>query len=139
MISSWILFAIAAGFASNLYNFLNRFVLRKESDSTVFGWLSEVVRIVIAFLILPFDFQVNHSSNVLYLFLILGLVELVSIYVFMKMHAFTHLSISTIISRTRLIWVPLIAFFFLGESLKVIEYVGIAVLFLGLSIAVSPH
>ena len=55
------------------------------------------------------------------------------------MHKFSHLSISTIISRTRLIWIPIIVFVVFAEKLKLTEYLGIAVLFLGLSIVVSPH
>lgn len=90
-------------------------------------------------MVLPFDFSVQPVTNSLYLFLSLGVIEVVSIFIFMKMHALTHLSISTIISRTRLIWVPVIMFFLFGQTLNNIEYVGIAVLFLGLSIAVSPH
>src|SRR6266568_5185097 len=56
----------------------------------------------------------------------------------MKMHAYSHLSISTIISRTRLIWVPLIAFILFHEALTLTEYLGIVVLFVGLSVASSP-
>lgn len=54
------------------------------------------------------------------------------------MHEYSHLSISAILSRTRLIWVPIVAFFLIHESLKVSEYLGIAILFIGLTIVVSP-
>ena len=56
----------------------------------------------------------------------------------MKMHAYSHLSVSTIIQRTRLIWIPIIAFFVLGERLGTTEYIGIAILFIGLSVTTSP-
>ena len=56
----------------------------------------------------------------------------------MKMHAYTHLSISTILSRTRLIWVPIIGFFLLRETLSFFDYGGILIIFLGVSVIIAP-
>jgi drug/metabolite transporter (DMT)-like permease len=70
---------------------------------------------------------------------IVGTIEIISVYVFMKMHLYSHLSISTIIQRTRLIWVPVIAYILLGERLGLFYYVGISVLFIGLSISAAPR
>jgi drug/metabolite transporter (DMT)-like permease len=70
--------------------------------------------------------------------LLLGLTETIGIYFYMKMHTHSELSVSTILSRTRMLWVPLFAFLIIGEILMPIEYLGIAVLFLGVSIVSSP-
>src|SRR5581483_4634314 len=67
-----------------------------------------------------------------------GIAEFCSIYTFVKMHSFAHLSISTIISRTLLIWVPILALLFLQEKIVISEYLGIGVIFFGLSLASSP-
>lgn len=139
MIPQWVYLAILAGLASNLYNIFNRFALRKDGDSTAYAWWTEFIRFFIALSFLSFDFSLNLKGNAVFILLLLGIVEAISAFIFMKMHQYTHLSISTIISRTRLVWIPIIAFFFLGERLNFIEYVGIGVLFLGLSIAVAPH
>lgn len=56
----------------------------------------------------------------------------------MKMHAYTDLSISSIISRLRVVWSPLIAWLLVGESLTMTQYLGIAAIFLGISIVTSP-
>src|SRR5258708_36226215 len=74
----------------------------------------------------------------MFLLLAMGATEFVSVYFYMKMHAYSHLSVSTILSRTRLIWIPLIAFFFIGEHLKITTYIGIIILFIGLIIATAP-
>jgi len=56
----------------------------------------------------------------------------------MKMHAYSHLSISTIITRTRVIWIPIVAYFLFKETLLKHEYLGILILFIGISFATSP-
>ena len=68
----------------------------------------------------------------------MGLTDGIAAYWYMKMHENTHLSISSILSRTRLIWVPILAFFLIHENLKLTEYLGIIILFAGLCIVVSP-
>lgn len=136
---SWIILAVLAGFASNLYNFFNRYLLKEGDDATSYAWLVELIRLIIAFSVIRFDYSINNSNRAIFLLLLLSLIELVSVYVFMKMHAFSHLSVSTIIQRTRLVWIPMLAFIFLQETLKGIEYLGIIAIFLGLSVAVSPR
>ncbi len=136
---SWIIFAALAGLASNLFNIINRHILKDQEDSTAFAWLAEMTRLLIAFFFVFFDFKLQFTASTILLLIFLSIWELLSVYVFMKMHAYSHLSISTIISRTRLIWIPIIAFMFLGETLAINEYFGIIILFFGLSIAVSPH
>jgi drug/metabolite transporter (DMT)-like permease len=137
--TNWLLLAFAAGLASNLYNFFSRYFLKDQGDASSFGWLMELVRMIAALIFISTDNYFVLTKDSIYIFVLLGIVEVVSIYLFMKMHSYSHLSISTIISRTRLIWIPILAFLILGEVLKTIDYIGIAILFFGLSITVSPH
>jgi drug/metabolite transporter (DMT)-like permease len=136
---SWLFLAMLAGISSQVFNFLNRYLLKDGDDPISFGWLAEFLRFSVYLFFLPFDFQFNNGLPTYYLLLALGFVNVLSVYVFFKMHSFAELSISSIVSRTRLIWVPIIAFLFLGEILHTEQYIGIAVLFFGLSITVSPR
>lgn len=139
MASSWLLIAIFAGLASNLANFTTRYLIKDDRDSASFSFSLEVFRVLAFGALMFFDFHMDWSLQTVGLLLLLGLIEPLSIYTFMKMHEHTHLSISSIVSRSRMIWVALLAFVFLGESLRFIDYAGILILFLGLSIAVAPH
>lgn len=135
----WLVVAIAAGLFSNLTNFCARYALRKDNDPASFALSLEISRVLLFALLAFFDFQLIISWKGILILSLLGLVEPVSIYLFMKMHEYNQLSISSIISRSRMVWVAALAFIFLGESLRIMQYLGIGILFLGLSIAVSPH
>lgn len=139
MIASWVVIAFISGLLSNTSNFLHRFLLKDDKDPALYTWFLEVTRLLVAFIFLFFNFHLILASKTLFLMLSLGGVEAISIYVYMKQHAFTSLSISTIISRTRLIWTALFAFMFLGEHLSLMAYIGIAVLFFGLSVGTAPR
>lgn len=139
MASYWLILALGAGLASNLANFTTRYLIKDDKDSASFSLSLEVFRVLVFGILAYFDFHINWSLRTIILLLLLGFIEPLAIYTFMKMHEHTHLSISSIISRSRMIWVVIIAFLFLGESLKFLDYIGIAILFLGLSIAVAPH
>ena len=130
--------ALLAGLASNLVNFLFRYLLKDGDDSTAYAWFHEFFRLVFFMMISIFSFQLTSDIRGILVLVGLGIVELATIYLLMRMHAYSHLSISTIIIRTRLIWVPLIAYLLFRETLKNPEYFGILVLFLGLSVVISP-
>jgi drug/metabolite transporter (DMT)-like permease len=139
MTENWLVLAVIAGVASNIFNILNRVILRKEhSDPTAFAWITEITRLFMGLAFVPLNFMLLITTKSLVLFILLSLVEVASTFVFMKMHAYSNLSVSTIIQRTRLIWIPIIAFFLLGERLEVKDYIGIAILFAGLSVTTSP-
>ncbi len=139
MIENWLVLAVIAGLASNIYNIFNRVILRKEqSDPTAFAWITEITRLLMGLLFIPINFMILITTKSVILFTLLSLIEVASVFVFMKMHAYSNLSVSTIIQRTRLIWIPIIAFFLLGERLGTRDYIGIIILFVGLSITTSP-
>lgn len=139
MISEWVILAILAGFASNFFNFVNRFALKDDGDPTAWAFFFEFVRLIVFAAFLFFDFSLKLELKTFILLFFVGFTEFISVYLYMQMHKFSHLSISTIISRTRLVWIPIIAFLFFAEKLKISEYLGIVILFTGLSIVVAPH
>jgi drug/metabolite transporter (DMT)-like permease len=139
METHWVLFAVLGGLASNCFNYLSRRLLRRGDDPAAFSWFFETLKFLVFGILAFYDSYIALRPSTLSLLLLLGLVELLSTYVFMKMHAFNELSISSIISKTRLVWIPMIAFVFLRESLRTLEYAGIFVVFMGLSIATSPR
>lgn len=135
---NWLILAVFAGLSSDVYNILNRVVLKKGSDPSSYAWLYEVTRIAVFVAILPFSFYFQFSLKNLALLLLLGFVEFVSVYVFMKMHAYVEVSISSVVAKLRLVWTPIVALLFLQEALTNSEYIGIFIIFLGLIITVSP-
>lgn len=137
--SSWILIALLGGLASNLGNFLFRYLLKEGDDATAYAWFHEAFRFIFYVIISIFSFQLFGGVKGIITLLGLGIIEFIAAYILMKMHTYSHLSISTIISRTRLIWVPVIAFFLFNEALRASQYIGIGVLFVGLSVATSPN
>lgn len=140
VIPEWVILAVLAGLGSNILNFFSRYILKdKDGDATAWAWTFEFLRLLFFLPFVFFDFKIDTSFKSLMILLSVGLTEFISVYFYMKMHKYTHLSISTILSRTRLIWVPVIAFLFFGERLSNLEYIGILILFFGLSIAVAPH
>lgn len=138
LLSSWLFLAILSGLASNTFAFLSRFILKDKDDFTVFAWYMELFRFVIFSLIAIFNWKLVITAQSLFVLFLLGVTEFASGYFYMKMHAYTHLSISTILSRTRLIWVPIFGFFILHEFLTIPNYLGIAVIFLGVTIIMAP-
>lgn len=135
---NWFILASLAGLASNGFNITNRTALKDNGDATAYGWWFELVRttfFLVVLLIKPFP--AISMAMLMPLFLV-GVSELFSVYVFMKMHAYTHLSISSVISRLRVIWSPLIAWFLVSERLTVPQYFGITAIFIGIAIVTSP-
>ncbi|MBI2074935.1 MAG: EamA family transporter [Candidatus Levybacteria bacterium] len=135
----WVILAVIGGLSSNLFNFLSRYVLREKDDSTSWAWFYEVMRLPVFLIISFFDFKLTLTLYSAVLLVLVGITEWVSVYLYMKMHQYSHLSISTILSRTRLIWIPLIGFLFMKEQLELFEYVGIVLLFAGVATTVAPH
>lgn len=128
---TWLIFTILGGLLANGTTFTNRHGLKDSHDSTAYAWWFELIRTFIFLLILPFNFAFIYSLKNLLILLILGAVELVAVYVFMKMFAHSQLSVSTLISRLRLICAPLFAALFLGEILSPHQYAGILLIFIG--------
>lgn len=135
---NWFLLSTLAGLASNGFNITNRTALKDNGDATAYGWWFELVRTTFFLGVLLFTSIPQLTFTMLWPLTLVGLSELFSVYVFMKMHAYTHLSISSVISRLRVIWSPLIAWFLVSERLTIPEYFGIVAIFLGIAIVTSP-
>lgn len=136
----WLVYALLTGITSNIWNFLARYFLRGKDDPTVFAWYLESSRVLVFGLAaLLGDWRLTITPQAIFLLFFMGITELFAIYTYMKMHAYSDLSISTILSRTRMIWIPFLAFFLIGERLTAVDYVGIVILFLGVTIVSAPH
>lgn len=140
MVPNWVLLAVVGGLFSQVFNYICRYVLkRKDDDAIAWAWFYEILRLPIFLFIAFFDFKLEITAYSIILLLVIGLTEYISVYAYMKMHNLSELSITTILSRARLIWLPLLAFFIIGETLKLTDYLGIFLLFIGLSITVAPN
>lgn len=138
MFADWVLYASLAGIFSNAFSYFSRLFLKDEGDSTSWAWFFETGRLLLFSLALFFDFYFQPSLKTWVLLVLIGLTEFISVYFYMKMHAYSQLSISSILSRSRMVWIPVIAFLLFGEVLNTAQYLGILVLFIGLSLAISP-
>lgn len=112
--------------------------LKDQGDSTAYGWWFEFVRTSFFALLLLSKPLPELTFEMTIPLLLVGISELFSVYVFMKMHSYTNLSISSVISRLRVIWSPLIAWFLVSERLTVPEYFGIVAIFIGIAVVTSP-
>jgi len=137
MFSHWLFLTLIAGLGTIGFNTFNRQTLKGGCDSTVYAWLFEVFRVLIFLPLLLFDYHVVWTWISLRTFLLMGISELIAVYLFMKMHAHSELSLSSILSRLRIIWTPMVGFIFLDEILSLPQYVGIAVIFGGCLIALG--
>lgn len=131
MSTNWLFLIVIAGLSSNFFNTILRQTLKDGHDSTAYSWWFEVFRLIFFLFLLPWDHTYSSSIPHLFWLLVLGLSEVVGVYTFMKMHASTELSISTIIMRLRNIWIAILAFVFLGERLNALQYFGVATIVLG--------
>ncbi|MCX6732879.1 MAG: DMT family transporter [Candidatus Roizmanbacteria bacterium] len=133
---NWFILALLAGTASNFFNIFNRSSLKEKGDSTVYAWWFEVIRFIVFLIIfLPQQVFPQHVGDYFWL-LLLGLNEAVSVYFFMRSHQLTDLSLSTFIVKLQLIWTPLLAFFFIGEHLSLLDYGAIGIILVGIFIAI---
>jgi drug/metabolite transporter (DMT)-like permease len=136
----WLIFSILAGFTSNAFNFLSRYVLREKEDPVGYLWYTELAKVVVFLPVaLLFDWKFTLTSQAIFIVTLTGITQLAAGYFWVKMHEHSHLSISTILSRTRMIWVPILGFVFIGEKLQSVEYIAIAILFIGVSIISAPN
>lgn len=139
MLMSWLILALLAGTASNVFNVINRTTLKERGDSTLYSWLFEVVRLVIFFIAFGVNPVFPTQSATYGWLMLLGINEAASVYFFMKSHRHTKLSLSTFLIKLQLIWTPLLAYFIIQERLNKGDYLGISVILIGIFIGVySP-
>lgn len=134
---TWVLIAFSGGLFSNLAHFVTRKAL-KDEDSTAFSWWFELMRVIAFGILALFNFKLEGGLINLFWLLTIGFLEVFTIYFYTKMHSFTELSISSILIRLRLIWIPLVAWLIIGEKLARFEYLGIGLVFWGLITVALP-
>lgn len=138
MSSYWIYFAFAAGIGDTIYNFTSRHLLKDGGDAASTAWWFSVIRSLIFLLAVHFDYYLLPNIRNIIILLTLAVVNFANINVFMRMHTMLQLSLSAILVRLRLVWIPIVAFILIREVLTPIEYVGILMLLAAAIIAVSP-
>lgn len=139
MLNNWLLLVVISGLSSNFFNTILRRTLRDGRDSTAFGWWFELLRLIFFTLFLFWDYSLVVSPSNLFWLLVLGLCEVVAVYSYMRMHSLTELSVSSIITRMRSIWVTVLAFVMLGERLSPEQYIGVITVILGTLVVQSSY
>ncbi len=139
MMTNWLLLTILAGLCAAIFNSLLRAALRNGHDPTAYAWWFELIRTASFALLIPFFPHFDFSWAHLALLTLLGLVEFVAVYVYMKMHGANELSLSTILMQLRNIYVPVFAFFVLGERLNLGQWGGILLVIIGAIIVARPR
>jgi len=136
----WPLFAFLAGGADIAYNYVSRTSLKNGGDASAYAWWFSFIRTVF-FLLIILITQVSMKFDLrqLGILLTLGLTNFFNLYLFMKMHALTELSLSQIVLRLRMVWVPILAFFLIHERLSFVENLGILLVFLATVIITTPQ
>lgn len=139
MLNNWLILVIISGLSSNFFNTILRRTLRDGRDSTAFGWWFELLRLIFFTLFLFWDYSLVVSPANLFWLLVLGLCEVIAVYTYMRMHSLTELSVSSIITRMRSIWVAALAFVMLGERLSPAQYIGVITVILGTLVVQSSY
>lgn len=134
----WFLLAGLGGLASNISNLTIRIILKDGDDAITFGWLFDIFRVVFALFIFPFDNKLFISTTSLIVFFLTMISGTISTYFYVRMHQYTQLSLSTILSRLRIIWTPLLAYLFIHERLIQSDYLSIIIVFIGIALVVTP-
>lgn len=128
----WFYLALISGLASAIDKVLNRRALKNRSNvlaySVVYLSLTAIFSIPFA---LPIDFEV--TNGLMLLILVQSVLWAISSVLSFSAHTSTDVSLSSIISRARIIWIMPLGFLFLGESLSLYSVLGVILIFLGLS------
>ena len=134
---AWFWLAAFSGIAETGYNTLSRVALKNGSPS-YYAWWFSLIRSAIFFIPALFFSTLQLSLNNLAILSVLGFFNFINVYLFMKMHSLNQLSVSTIISRLRIVWVPILAFFIIGERLMPKQYLAIFILLVAVFLLRSP-
>lgn len=126
----WIVLSLVAGISGSISNVLYRTTLKDGNDSFISSWFLQLFRLVSAVILLIY-FRVSITLQSIEILVVLGLVEAIGMYSYMKMHSMSALSISTVIQRSRIIWTAILAIIFIGETFTIIQGVGLTILFIG--------
>lgn len=132
----WVVITVIAGFFDTTYNFFSRKFLNGNGTSAEFTWWFSLIRTVI-FSYTVFLYPSISTQQILSL-LLLGMLNALNLYLFMRMHEVTELSVSAIITQLRIVWVPLLAVLLVSETLSANDYVGILLIFTAVLLLKTP-
>lgn len=119
-------------------NVLYRTTLKESLDASASTWILQLLRFICALVIIVW-LGISFDIRSIVILSILGLIEVVGMYAYMRMHAASALSVSAIVQRSRIIWTAILAAIFVGETFTPIQLGGLLVLFLGVSAVAAPH
>lgn len=135
---NWLYLILAAGVVNVFYDLITRYSLKDKTTELEYAWAFGLVRTVFFSILLFFDYKFSPSLRNTLLLLLIGTLNTANIYLLMKMHSANELSISTTIIKLQTVFIPILSFIFLSEKLLMKEYIGILILFLGVTIVMSP-
>lgn len=124
------LLSLIAGVTGSISNVLYRTTLKDGYDSFVSSWFLQLFRLVSSIILILY-LKVTVTLQSVEILILLGLIESVGMYSYMKMHSMSSLSISTVIQRSRIIWTALLSIIFIGETFTTVQSVGLLILFIG--------
>ena len=131
----WFLLVLVSGLSSSLQQIVHRYVLREEKDSVVYSLLFQLTTalVVVPLLVLNLRFP---PFGLPYLGILASSI-LSGSYLFLsiKAHNYAEVSMSAVAAQTKAIWAWLLGVTFLGESPGLVEFLGVLLIFAGVSIA----
>ncbi|OGM03404.1 hypothetical protein A2715_02860 [Candidatus Woesebacteria bacterium RIFCSPHIGHO2_01_FULL_39_32] len=136
---TWIFLSIFAGLSDIGFNYYSRHLLKDKETAVSMTWWFSSARMLIFLPLFLKDIRLATDLNNHIFLLIIGAVNTLNVYLFMLMHVNTHLSVSTILVRLRIIFVPLLSALILGEILVFKDYIGIIIIFIAVAIVSAPQ
>lgn len=131
----WFWLAITSGFFSALSKVVTRMALKDQESTVIYSFLF-IFLMSLLFLpfSLPFDTKILSDRNLLFIIALQGLFwSLTTVFSFAS-QARTDVSLSMIVSRSRILWMIPLGFLFLGESPSFFSVIGMITIFLGLAL-----
>lgn len=134
----WVSLSLLAGVFGSISNVLYRTTLKESLDAPVSTWFLQILRLVLALVIIVW-LGISFDVRSVVILTILGCVEVVGMYAYMRMHAASALSVSAIVQRSRIIWTAILAAIVVGEAFTPLQVGGLFILFVGVSTVTAPH
>lgn len=90
MITNWIILAALGGIGSNFFNFVSRFALKEEGDSSAWAFIFEFIRLIIFLIFMFFDFSFKFEFQTFNLLFWIGFSEFISVYLYGTFYVESH-------------------------------------------------
>lgn len=131
----WFWISIVVGLINAVRNLMARVVLREEEDSLAYSFVQQALVAGLAFPFLFFNWQIPEIVLPFLLLVLVGLWDTLCTYLITESYRFLEVSLRTVIYQSRIIWVVLLGFVFLHESLDWQKLMGAVFIFTGIALA----